>query len=191
VNGDPRPFWRRRLLAPTLVLLGLNAALLVAYTLPRVWQAQRVAARRQTLQAELERERAQLEAQKAKGSAIRENERDAERFLKELVGSKDETLLPLLRRIEKIASELGLETARVSYRPEELSGAPLVQFVITMPLSGTYPELVSFLDRLEQLPQFVTVDELAIRGTPDGQGPTDLDLLLSAYFRAPEAVDAP
>jgi Tfp pilus assembly protein PilO len=191
VNGDPRPFWRRRLLAPALVLLGLNAALLVTYTLPRVWQAQRVAARRQTLQAELERERAVLEAQKAKGAAIRENERDAERFLKELVGSKEETLLPLLRRIEKTASELGLEATRMSYSSEELSGAPLVQFVITLPLSGTYRELVSFLDRLERMPQFVTVDKLGIRGTPDGQGPTDLDLMLSAYFRVAEAADAP
>jgi Tfp pilus assembly protein PilO len=191
VSPDPRPYWRRRLLWPFLALLALNVAGLAAYTLPRVWQARSVASRRQTLQAELELERTRLDGLKAKAAAIRENERDAGRFLKELVGSKDETLLPLLRRIEKIASELGLEAARASYKPEELSGAPLVQFVITLPLSGTYVELVSFLDRLERLPQFVTVDKLGIRGTPDGQGPTDLDLILSAYFRAPEAVDAP
>jgi Tfp pilus assembly protein PilO len=187
VSPDPRPYWRRRLLWPFLALLALNVAGLAAYTLPRVWQARSVASRRQTLQAELELERTRLDGLKAKAAAIRENERDAGRFLKELVGSKEETLLPLLRGLEKTASELGLEPARMSYSTEALSGAPLVQFVITLPLSGTYPELVSFLGRLEQLPHFVTVDRLAIRGASDGQGPTDLDLTLSAYFRTPEA----
>ena len=182
---DPRPYWRRRLLVPFLALLGLNVAVLAVYTLPRVWQARSVESRRQTLGQELERERTRVAALKAKAAAIRDNERDAQRFM-ELVGSKDETLLPLLRRIEATASELGLEPARMSYHTDQLSGAPLVQFVITLPLSGTYPELVSFLGRLEQMPHFVTVDKLAIRGASDGQGPTDLDLTLSAYFRTPE-----
>ena len=155
-----------------------------------MWQARSVVSRRQTLQAEVERERVRLEGLKARAAAIRGNERDAERFFKDLVGSKDETLLPLLRRIEKTAADLGLETSRVTYNPVDLTGAPLVQFVITLPLSGTYPELVSFLDRLERLPQFVTVDKLGIRGTPDGQGLSDLDLTLSAYFRAEGSGDA-
>jgi Tfp pilus assembly protein PilO len=174
------------LLWPFLALLALNVAVLAAYTVPRVWQARSVASRRQTLQRELDGERGRLDGVKAKAAAIRDNERDAGRFLKELVGSKEETLLPLLRRIESTASELGLEPARMSYQTEQLSGAPLVQFVITLPLSGTYPELVRFLGRLEELPHFVTVDKLAIRGGSDGQSPTDLDLTLSAYFRTPE-----
>lgn len=190
MSGDPRPFWRRRLLVPALALAGLNAAALTVYTVPRVWQARSVASRRQTLQAEVERERVRLDGLKAKAAAIRANERDAERFFKDLVGSKDETLLPLLRRIEKTAAELGLETARVTYKPDDLMGAPLVQLVITLPVSGTYPELVSFLDRLERLPQFVTVDKLGIRGAPDGQGLSDLDLTLSAYFRVEGSGDA-
>ena len=187
MSPDPGPYWRRRLLLPFLALLGLNVVVLAAYTVPRVWQARSVESRRETLKAELASERTRVDGLKAKAGAIRDNERDAARFMKDLVVSKEETLLPLLRRIEKTASELGLEPARMSYRTEELSGAPLVQFVITMPLSGTYPELVSFLGRLEQLPHFVTVDKLAIRGASDGQGPTDLDLTLSAFFRAPEA----
>lgn len=186
MSEDPRPLWRRRLLAPALVLAGLNAAVLSAYTLPRIWQARSVASRRQTLGAEVERERARLRALTDKAAAIRDNERDAERLLKELVGSKADTLLPLLRRIEATASELGLETARATYKPENLTGVPLVRFVITLPVSGTYRELVSFLDRLERLPQFVTVDKLGIRGQQGGQELTDLDLTLSAYFRAEE-----
>jgi Tfp pilus assembly protein PilO len=184
VSDDTRAFWRRRLFLPAVALAALNAAVLAFYTGPRLWQARSVALRRQALGAEVERDQARLDALKAKAAAIRGNERDAERFMKELVGSKDETLLPLLQRIEKTASELGLEAARVTYKPEDLDGAPLVRFVITLPVSGTYSELVSFLDRLERLPQFVTVDKLGIRGQPGGEGPSDLDLTLSAYFRA-------
>ena len=137
MSRDPRPFWRRRLFVPALVLAGLNAAVLFSYTLPRVWQGRRVASRKVTLASEVERERARLEGLKARAAAIRDNERDATRYMKEVVSSKDETLLPLLRRIEATASELGLEAARVAYRPQELTGAPLVRFEITLPVSGT------------------------------------------------------
>jgi Tfp pilus assembly protein PilO len=183
VTSDPRPFWRRRLLTPVLVLLGLNAALFAAYTLPRLIQARSLESRRETLKAVVERERARRAAATERANSIRDNERDSRRFF-EVVGSKEKTLLPLLRRISEIASELGLEPERSTYNPEDVKGAPLTRFVITLPITGTYPEVVSFLDQLERLPQFVTVDRLGIRGPSAGEGPTALDLTLSAYFVA-------
>jgi Tfp pilus assembly protein PilO len=182
VTSDLRPFWRRRLLKPMLVLLGLNAALFVAYTLPRLMQARGLESRRAALKATVERERSFQAAALERAGAIRDNERDARRFYQELVGSREKTLLPLLRHIGEIASSLGLEQAHSAYKPEEVKGARLTRFVITLPITGTYPEVVSFLDQLERLPQFVTVDRIGIRGPSTGEGPTDLDLTLSAYF---------
>lgn len=184
MTSDPRPFWRRRLLTPVLVLLGLNGALFATYTLPRLIQARSLESRRETLKAVVERERARLAAAAERANAIRDNERDSRRFYKDVVGSKEKTLLPLLRRISEIASELGLESERSTYKPDDLKGAPLTRFAITLPITGTYPEVVSFLDQLERLPQFVIVDRLGIRGPSAGSGPTALDLTLSAYFVA-------
>jgi Tfp pilus assembly protein PilO len=186
MTSDPRPLWRRRLLKPVLVLLGLNAALFAAYTLPRLVQVRSLEARRRSLDAQVAGERARGAAARERAIAVRDNERDSKRFYKEVVGSRDETLLPLLRRLGEIASELGLQPATSTYKPEEVKGAPLTRFVITLPITGTYRDVVSFLDQLERLPQFVTVDRLAIRGPSAGDGPTDLDLTLSAYFLAEE-----
>jgi len=48
-------------------------------------------------------------------------------------------------------------------------------------VSGTYRELVAFLDRLERSSYFVTVDQIQIgkRGTGEG----GLDIALSAFYR--------
>ena len=184
MTSDPRPFWRRHLLKPVLALLGLNTALFAAYTLPRLMQVRSLEQRRGTLKAMVERERERQAAAAERAGAIRDNERDARRFYQDLVGSREKTLLPLLRRIGEIAAELGLEQAHSAYKPDEVRGAPLTRFVITLPITGTYPEVVSFLDQLERLPQFVTVDRIGIRGSDAGEGPTDLDLTLSAYFLA-------
>jgi Tfp pilus assembly protein PilO len=186
VTSDPRPFWRRRLLKPVLALLGLNAALFAAYTLPRLVQARTLESRREALGAQVERERQRGAAARERAGAVRDNERDSRRFYREVVGSREKTLLPLLRRLAEIASQLGLRPSNSSYKPDEVKGAPLTRFVITLPITGTYREVVSFLDQLERLPQFVTVDRLAIRGPSAGDGPTDLDLTLSAYFLAEE-----
>lgn len=183
MTSDLRPLWRRRLLKPALALATLNAAMFAVYTLPRLLQARSLESRRQTLQAVVERERARLAAAQSRADAIRFNEHDARRFYEEVVGSRENTLLPLLRRIAEIAAELGLETERSSYQPVEIKGMPLERLVITQPVTGTYREVVSFLAQLERLPQFVTVDKLSIRGPSAAGGPTALDLTLSAYFR--------
>lgn len=190
MTSDPRPFWRRGLLKPALALAGLNALLFAVYTAPRLMQAGSLESQRETLRAEVQRERVRLETRRARVDTILGNERDTQRFYKELVKDKDATLLPLLTRLEQVASELGLVVERSSYKAEDVKGAPLNQLTITLPVTGDYRKVVAFLDRLERLPQFLTVDRLAIRGQPDGQGPTSLDLTLSAYFRAEQGRDA-
>jgi len=51
-----KPFWRRRLLVPFLVLLGLNIAVFLAYTLPRRLQEKNIASRVVVLREDVERE---------------------------------------------------------------------------------------------------------------------------------------
>lgn len=187
---DLRPFWRRRLVKPLLWLLGLNGALFAVYTFPRLLQERTLAARVVTLRAEVERERATTGALRSRSDTVRSNARDLQRFYADLVGSKTGTLLPLLKEISGAAHSLGLTVGRAAYNPEEVKDAPLVRFVITMPIQGQYRQVVSLLDRLERSRHFVTVDQVQIRETQGSEG-TGLNVEMSAYFRAEEgSVDA-
>jgi hypothetical protein len=54
---------------------------------------------------------------------------------------------------------------------------------MTIPVAGSYEQLVSFIERLEGSPHFVVVDRLQLREGREGR-PDELDVGLTAYFRA-------
>ena len=176
-----RPFWRRRLLVPVLVLLGLNAAVFAAYTLPRTLQERSIATRARLLRDEIAGERHRAEDLRKKAEVLAANAKDTERFYAEVVGRHAERLVPLLKEIEKTARDLGLGTRQSTYQPEAVRGTRLVRFVITMPLSGTYRQLVSFIDRMERSRHFLIVDQLQLHGRQGKEA--DLAVVLSTYFR--------
>lgn len=178
-----RPFWRRWLLIPSLALMGLNLVLLLAYTLPRTLQERSIESRREALRAELERERRLAADAERRAETLRSNARDADRFLREVVGTRGARLVPAVQEIEAAANELGLRTRQWTYQPQEVKEAGLIRFGVTMPLAGSYQQLVSFLDRLERSPQFLTVDQVQLTERR-GEGGASLSLVFSAYFRA-------
>lgn len=182
---NPRPFWHRRLRVPLLVLLGLNAAVFLVYTLPRTVRERTLASRLVTLRADVEREGRFTAALRKQAETVRSNTRDMERFYRQVVGNQDEDLLKSVEDLEKIASNLGLKPQRRSFKAEELKGVPLVRLVVSMPVSGTYRQLVSFLDRIERSPRFVIVDKVQLqeRGQA-GSDEADLRIVLSCYFRS-------
>jgi Tfp pilus assembly protein PilO len=92
-----------------------------------------------------------------------------------------------LHEVESLARELGLHPERRTYRHAEVKGLPLVRVEINMPISGSYTQLVSFLDRLERSSAFLTVDRVELRGKEGAEGEADLSVVLSAYFRAEAA----
>src|SRR5262249_48865046 len=145
-------------------------------------QERTVAARVDDLRADLERERALVASLGEREATLRQNADDAKRFYGEVVGRREERLGPGLKGIEKTAQQLGLQTGRIGSQPREVKQAPLVRFGITMPITGTYQQLVQFLDRIERSKEFLTVDQVSLRGK-EGSG-ADLNVELSAYFRS-------
>jgi Tfp pilus assembly protein PilO len=85
-----------------------------------------------------------------------------------------------------MAREGGMKPGSASYDAAEVKGAPLDRFVISMPVSGTYRQLVAFVQRLEQAPYFLTLDEVQLSGAAAQGGRAELRLQLSCYFRAAE-----
>jgi Tfp pilus assembly protein PilO len=186
-----KPFWRRRLLVPALVLLALNAATYFAYTLPRTARERDIAEQAVILRQEVARERARVLALRQRAHTIEANTADVARFYQSL--GRKESLLMIQEAIAGVARQLGLTVGNRGYTNEAVKGSDsLARFRITMPISGSYRQVVSFLQRIETLPHFVTVDSIGLRGDsgPGFGHSTNLNVVLSVYFLDAEAADA-
>jgi Tfp pilus assembly protein PilO len=180
-----KPFWRRRLVVPFLALAALNLAVFLAYTLPRRMQEKNIASRAVVLREEVERERRAMAELRRRTETLESNNRDMARFYREIVGSRRMGLLPVLQELEGMAASLGIQSPRRNYTPKEVKGvAGLSRFQVTMPVTGTYRQLGSFLGALERSPHFLTVDSVSLRQKAGSMA--DLAVVLSAYFRGEE-----
>jgi Tfp pilus assembly protein PilO len=178
-----RPFWRSKLLPVFVVLLALNAAVLGAWTLPRSLRQKNAAARALAARAELARDRERLETLRERAAAIQANRTDLERFYATLAGSQKQDLLPTLEAIEELARAPGLQPASRTLRREELDDAPLQRVSVTLPLEGSYAQLVGFLRGVERSPRFLTVDRVSLRADAESGGALQVEL--STYLRQP------
>jgi Tfp pilus assembly protein PilO len=178
-----KPFWRRRLLVPALVLLALNVVTYLAFTLPRSKAERNIAERTVVVREEVAQERARVEGIRERARTIAANTADVTRFYDSL--GRKESLLTVQEAIAGIARQLGLTVGSRSYSNDTVTGSDsLARFRITMPIAGSYPQIASFLQRLEALPHFVTVDSISLREESGGAAAhsTNLSVVLSIYF---------
>jgi len=181
-----RPFWRAKLLPAFLGLLALNALAFVAWTLPRSLRQRNAQARAASARAELQLEKQRAQALGDRAEAIRANGADLERFYATLAGDEKQNLFQSLEAVEELAREPGLQLATRSVRREDVDGAPLERVVMTLPLEGSYPQLVGFLRGVERSKRFLTVDGVALHADAESGGSLQVDL--STYLRqAPAA----
>jgi Tfp pilus assembly protein PilO len=183
--SDSRPFWRARLLPAFLGLLAVNLLVLAAWTGPRYWRQRGASARAEAARVEVERQRAATAARRDRAAAIRANGVDLDRFYERLAGTEKADLLPTMEAIEQLARAPGLRPGARSYRREDVGDARLERVAVTLPLEGTYSQLVAFLREVERSPRFLTVDRVALRG--DNEGGATLQVELSTYLRRTEA----
>ena len=170
--------WRARLWRPLLWLLAANAVAALVYTLPRTLQQRSLAEQATTLKSDVAREQRQLQRLKERAEATLANARDLESFYKDVLKDRAQ-LVSVLKDLDRQAPSRGNRTTR----PGDLKGAAVSRFVVTMPLSGSYEQLVAFLRNMERSPHFVTVDRIAL-SERDQAG--ELDVELSIYLRAGE-----
>ncbi|MFI4944555.1 MAG: type 4a pilus biogenesis protein PilO [Burkholderiales bacterium] len=181
-----RPFWRAKLLPAFLGLLALNALAFVAWTLPRSLRQRNAQARAASARAELQLEKQRAQALAERAEAIRANGADLERFYATLAGDEKQNLFQSLEAVEELAREPGLQLATRSVRREDVDGAPLERVVMTLPLEGSYAQLVGFLRGVERSKRFLTVEGVALRADAESGGSLQVDL--STYLRqSPEA----
>lgn len=177
-----KPFWRRRMLPALLGLFALNAAVFLAFTLPRSMQARSQASRLSALRGEVARERARVEDLRRREAILVENAAARDRLYGELIGDRRQTMVAVLKELGALATGLGLRLERQGYSWEDEKGLPLQRLVVQLPVAGSYGQLTAFLGRLEEWSRFATVDTVTLRGR--GGADAALDIALSIYFRA-------
>jgi Tfp pilus assembly protein PilO len=175
------PFWRRRLVPAFLVVLGLNLAVLAAWTGPRYWRQKNASTRAESAQAELERQRRVTAALRERAVAIRENAADVERFYRSLAGSEKADLLPALKAIDDLARSPGLRPGARGFQREEVKDARVERIAVALPLEGSYEQLVGFLREVGASARFLTVDRVSMQAQRDGGA--KLQVELSTYVR--------
>lgn len=178
-----RPLWRSVLLPSFLALAALNLVVLAAWTLPRSLRQENAAARAVAARAELARDKERVQALRERDEAIRANRADLERFYATQAGLERSDLLPTLEAIEALARGPGLSPTSRSLRREDVEGAALERVAVTLPLEGSYDQLVGFLDGVERQPRFLTIDRVSLRGDAEAGG--TLQVELSSYLRQP------
>jgi Tfp pilus assembly protein PilO len=112
------------------------------------------------LRQEVAQERSRVEALQERARTIQANTTDVARFYQTL--GRKASLLRIQEDIAGVARQLGLKLGNRSYTNDAVkSSDSLARFQITMPMSGSYRQVVSFLQRIESLPHFVTVDSIS------------------------------
>jgi Tfp pilus assembly protein PilO len=176
-----RPFWQLWLLPAFAVLLALNLGALAVWTVPRALRQRSASARLEAARAEAKREREANALLRERVAAIRANSADVERFFARFAGTERRDLVPTLEAVETMARSPGLRPGARGYSRAVVKDAPLERIAITLPLSGTYDQLVGFLGEVERSPRFLTIDGIALRAE---QGSARLQVEISAYLRA-------
>jgi len=169
-----------RALIPLAALLALNAAVFLAFTLPRTLAERSLAQRLETLQEQLQHERERAAARQARHELLAANARDTQRFFAQTLQPARVELVPLLSELERLASQAGLMLGDQRFSPERLEAGPLLKMEIAVPVRGDYAALGELLAALEGTSHLLVVDRIELRG--DEAGERDLTLALSAYF---------
>jgi Tfp pilus assembly protein PilO len=167
----------------------LNLLVAAVWTVPRTVRLRSATARVEATRKEVERERAAVARQRERGDAIEANAEDVERFYETVVHPERIDLLPTLEDIEAMARAPGLTPGRRTFRREEVEGSSVERVAVTLPLEGSYRQLVGFLREVERSERFLTVDGVSLRGDP--RGGADLQVQLSAFMRRETGAAAP
>jgi Tfp pilus assembly protein PilO len=176
-----RSIWEARYARPFLVLFGLNA-LAFPWTFYCGYQERLLSVKAMALRKTIAEQRKAADEVGAQVKTVNANAADVKRFYDEILKSRRDDLSSTLSRLVAVATDLGIRTPHLAWQPEDIKGANVTKVDITMPLTGTYQQLGSLLQKLERSPDFVIVRQVAMHGRPS-DGAAELDIRLEAYFR--------
>lgn len=129
---------------------------------------------------ELEKVVSELESAKAKLAQLQQ---ELVELREREMGSMRERLVPFLTTVGERVRKTGLFPERISYSANQDKKSGLVHFTATFEITGSYQQLRQCIGELEQVPQFLVIERLAMQGD-DVARSTDISLrmVVGTYF---------
>lgn len=178
-----RPFWRRRLLPAALGLCALNLVAFVAWTVPRGYRHRTALARAAAIREEAARLKHRVEQAVEREGAVRANRADLETFYEKHASSGEGELLETVAAVEAMVREPGLKPGARGIAREDIEGTRLQRVSLSLPVEGSYSQLVRFLREVETSRRFLTVEGISL--SAQREVGAALAVELSTYLRLP------
>ncbi len=185
--------WRQR--AGLLVVAGLFLAANIGFLLG---SRSITAARRQALedrQASLSHEVQAREAEAAKLSGQRDRLAQVSSVIDEFygrrVGSRRETLAPLVDEVHAVLRKAGVAPQAISYSTAALPNLPLQQMLVGFSFQSDYARFKRLLSLFEANRRWIIVREVGLSRDSEVPGEVQVRLALATYFYGEEKAPVP
>ena len=167
------------------ILLIVNGALFAAVTYRLANKQEFLADEQDRLKFELAQKKAELEALSLDEARAAANADAVTDFWDDVVNTRVPGLTEAWEEIDRLTKESNVVKGRTGYN-RDLIDVGLEQIKATMPVEGTYFDVVSFINRLERSERFFLVEEvrLAQRDIQGGAGTIQLTCSISFYLKA-------
>ena len=185
---DLGPFWKKPRFYRSLAGLALaNVVIYGAVTHRLATKQDRLTREEAALAQEIASRQEELSALQTEQERITRNDAVANAFWSEVVQPLTPGLTEAVAEIDRLAREAGVTRARTSYS-QDLLAVGLREVKVSMPLQGTYFDLIRFINLLERSGRFFLVREIALGDTEGGQ--LNLRCDVSFFLKAVAATPA-
>ena len=169
IRSAPRPFWRKRRFVRGFVGLALaNLVVYGAVTYRLATKQERLERQQASLSEEIAARQTELAGLREEQERIQRNDVVVEQFWSEVVQPLTPGLTDALAEIDRLARQSNVERGRTSYSQAVLD-VDLREMKVSMPLQGSYFDLVRFINILERSERFFLVREIALRDADEGR----------------------
>jgi hypothetical protein len=167
-----------------------NVIIFLGFTLPQSYAERRVSEVQLAMRRLAASERQTVDAWRSWQAILSQNQDDAKALYSKRLLSRSEALPYLQERLFLLAQESGMQPKQRTWSRQTVTGTRRLQrLTTTVPLEGSYRQLVSFLERIEKDREFLVVDQLQLSRRSDRA--SELSVSLSAYYKGDSEENRP
>jgi len=176
--------WRQRagLLTASGLFLLANAAFLIGFRSITAAQAQGLEERRSALTRDVTAREAEAAKLVSERDRLAEVSSVIEEFYGRRVGSRRETLAPIVEEIHAVMRKVGVAPKSIGYSIASVSNLPLSQMLIGFSFQSDYARFKRLLYAFEAHRRWIVVKEISLSRDSETPGEVQVRLTLATYF---------
>lgn len=181
--------WRQRagLIAASGLFLIANAAFLIGFRSITAKQAQGLEDRRSALTREVAASEAEAVKLASERDRLAKVSSVIEEFYGRRVGSRRETLAPVVEEIHSVMRRIGVAPKSISYSIASVANLPLSQMIVAFSFQSDYARFKRLLSAFEANRRWIVVREIGLTRDGDTPGEVQVRMNLATYFTTDDA----